>query len=188
MKEIIHLHHRTQSSESGLHCNGGNDYKLPHIGKLKIAAANSRDIPMQLPCRALIAGDHLNADAITSAIISSEQDAPARLFFIVIFLIAVSPLPLLIVRRRPSRSFLITTPSRRCCCRCRRHRASIVSIAPPPIRRRPVALPFAVLSCCRCPSRTRRCHPSRVDCDHNRRPSKCCSGPPRPLPRGHRRG
>ncbi len=35
-------------------CNGGSDYKLPHIGKLKIAAANGRDIPMRLPCRAAI--------------------------------------------------------------------------------------------------------------------------------------
>ena len=50
-------------------CNGGNDYKLPHVGELKIAAANSRDIPMWLPCRALISGDHLNADAITAAMI-----------------------------------------------------------------------------------------------------------------------
>ena len=58
-------------------CNGGNDYKLPHDGKLKIAAAkNGRDIPMQLPCCALIAGDHLNADAITAAIISSDQGMP----------------------------------------------------------------------------------------------------------------
>jgi len=67
-------------------CNGGNDYKLPHDGKLKIAAANGRDIPMQLPCCALIAGDHLNADAITAAIISSDQGMPARLFLIVHFL------------------------------------------------------------------------------------------------------
>jgi hypothetical protein len=55
-----------------------------------------------LPCRALIAGDHLNADAITAAmIVLSEQGTPARLFFIVhffpcIFLIVVSPLPLFV--------------------------------------------------------------------------------------------
>jgi hypothetical protein len=89
-------------------CNGGNDYKLPHVGKVKIsAAANDRDIPMRLPCRALIAGNHLNADAITAAIIANNQGMPARLF-----LIAVSfrrcPLSLLIppsidraCRRRP---------------------------------------------------------------------------------------
>jgi hypothetical protein len=53
-------------------CNRGNDYKLPHIGELTIAAANSRDIPMRLPCRALISGDHLNADAITAAMIVSS--------------------------------------------------------------------------------------------------------------------
>jgi hypothetical protein len=69
-----------------LQCNGGNDYKLPHVGKLKIAAANGRAIPMRLPCRALIAGNHLNADAITAAIVSSNQITPARLFLIVRFL------------------------------------------------------------------------------------------------------
>jgi hypothetical protein len=68
-------------------CNGGNDYKLPHVGKLKITAANGRDILMRLPCRALIAGDHLNADAITAAMItSSDQGTPARLSLIVHFL------------------------------------------------------------------------------------------------------
>ena len=185
MTEIIHLH-RTQSRESGLLCNGGNDYKLPHVGKLKIAATNSRDIPMRLQCRALIAGDHLNADAITAAIVSSEQGTPARIFFIVIFLIVVSPLPLFIARRLPSRPFLITMVSRLCRCRCRR--ASIVSIARLPIRRCPIASPSAVLSRRRRPSRMHRRRLSPVDCNHNRRPSKCCSGPPRPLPRGHRRG
>ena len=66
-------------------CNGGTDYKLPHVGKLKIsAAANSRDIPMWLPCRALIAGDHLNAVAITAAIVANNQCTPARLFLIVV--------------------------------------------------------------------------------------------------------
>jgi hypothetical protein len=67
-------------------CNGGNNYKLPHFGKLKIAAANGRAIPMRLPCRALIASDHLNADAITAAIVSSDQGMPARLFLILRFL------------------------------------------------------------------------------------------------------
>ena len=79
MTEIIHLH-RTQSRESGLLCNGGNNYKLPHVEKLKIAAANCRDIPMRLPCHALIAGDYLNADAITAAIVSSEQGTLAVYF------------------------------------------------------------------------------------------------------------
>ena len=66
-------------------CNGGNDYKLPHVGNLKIsAAANGRDIPMRLPCRALIAGDHLNVDAITAAITAKDQGTPARLFLIVV--------------------------------------------------------------------------------------------------------
>ena len=67
-------------------CNGGNNYKLPHIGKLKISvAAIGCDIPMQLPCRALIAGNHQkNADAITAAIVTNNQDTPAHLFLIVV--------------------------------------------------------------------------------------------------------
>ena len=123
---------------------------------------------MRLPCRALIAGDNLNADAITAAmIVLSEQGTPARLFFIVhffpcIFLIVVSPLPLLVARRRPSWPFLIATPSRRCRLRC----ASIVSFAPPPIRRCPIVSPSAVISRRHCPLRTRRRRPSCVDFHH----------------------
>ena len=41
---------------------------------------------MRLPCRALIAGDHLNVDAITTAIIANDQGTPACLFLIVRFL------------------------------------------------------------------------------------------------------
>jgi hypothetical protein len=40
--------------------NGNNDYKLPHIGKLKIEKAVGPDISMRLPCRALIYGGPLN--------------------------------------------------------------------------------------------------------------------------------
>jgi len=67
---------------------------------------------------------------------SSEQGTPARLFFIIIFLIVVSPLPLLIARCCPSRPFLIATPSRRCAAAAAVHRSC-------PSRRRPFA---AVLS------------------------------------------
>jgi hypothetical protein len=56
--------------------NGGNDYKLPHVGKLKIVSAHGRDIPLRLPCQALISGDHLNADAIGDAFVSIEQGTP----------------------------------------------------------------------------------------------------------------
>ncbi len=64
-------------------CNGGNNYKLPHVGKLKIAAANGHDILMRLPCRVLIAGNHLNVDAITTAIIANHHGTPAHLVLIV---------------------------------------------------------------------------------------------------------
>ena len=62
-------------------CHGGNGYKLPHVGKLKIAAtANGRDIPMRLPCCALIGSDHLDVEAITAAIVATGQGKPAHLF------------------------------------------------------------------------------------------------------------
>ena len=148
-------------------CNGGNDYKLPLVGKLKIAAANGRAIPMRLPCRALIAGDHLNADAITAAmIVLSEQGAPARLFFIVhffpcIFLIVVSPLPL-----------LIATLSRRC--RCHRRRASIVSIVLPPICCCPIAPPSSI-AIAPPPSISRRLPPQQATIKMPQRPSSASS-------------
>jgi hypothetical protein len=62
-------------------CHGGNGYKLPHVGKLKIAAtANGRDIPMRLPCHALTAGNHLDANTISAAIVANNQGMPACLF------------------------------------------------------------------------------------------------------------
>ena len=33
--------------------NGGNDYKLPHVGKLKVARLIRRDFPTTLPCQAI---------------------------------------------------------------------------------------------------------------------------------------
>jgi hypothetical protein len=85
-------------------CNRGNDYKLPYVGKLKISvAANGRDISMRLPCRALIAGDHLNADATTTAIVANNQGTPALLFLIVVSF-----------RRRPLSSLIPPSIDRLC--------------------------------------------------------------------------
>jgi hypothetical protein len=39
--------------------NGNNNYKLPHMGKLKIENAIGSKISMRLPCRALIDGGAL---------------------------------------------------------------------------------------------------------------------------------
>ncbi len=40
--------------------NGNNNYKLPHIGKLKMEKAVGRKISIRLPCRALIDGGALD--------------------------------------------------------------------------------------------------------------------------------
>ena len=44
--------------------NGNNDYKLPHVGKLKVEKAVGGDIPLSLPCRALIKNNLLNCEYI----------------------------------------------------------------------------------------------------------------------------
>jgi len=46
--------------------NGNNNYKLPHIGKLKIEKAVGSNISMRLPCWALIDGGALNCQYITT--------------------------------------------------------------------------------------------------------------------------
>ena len=46
--------------------NGNNDYKLPHVGKLKTERAAGRNISLRLPCRALIDGGALDCEYITS--------------------------------------------------------------------------------------------------------------------------
>jgi hypothetical protein len=48
--------------------NDNNDYKLPHIGKLKIEKAVGGNISMRLPCWALIDGGALNCQYITTFI------------------------------------------------------------------------------------------------------------------------
>ena len=154
-------------------CNGGNNYKLPHVGKLKITANNSRDIPMRLPCHALIAGNHLNADAITTAIISSDQGTPSHLFLIVRFL----------------SMHLID-----CCVPAAV--AHCDAVPPLPVPLSPLPLWHQLCPSGRRPSATaqsrhhrplglRRRRPSCVDCHHHMQPSKRRRGPPWPLPRGH---
>ena len=57
--------------------NGNNNYKLPHMGKLKIENAIGSKISMRLPCRALIDGGALNCQYITTFISNGK--------FIVVF-------------------------------------------------------------------------------------------------------
>ena len=45
---------------------GNNDYKLPHVGKLKVEKAFGHDIPMRLPCWALIDAEALDYEYIAT--------------------------------------------------------------------------------------------------------------------------
>jgi hypothetical protein len=43
----------------------GNNYAIPHVGKLKLARSLGQDLPLRLPCRALIAGENIDSNAIS---------------------------------------------------------------------------------------------------------------------------
>jgi len=45
-------------------CGGNNNYKLPHAGKDKIVRLMKHDIPLRLPCQAMINNGSLNGNAI----------------------------------------------------------------------------------------------------------------------------
>jgi len=47
-------------------CGGDNNYKLPHAGKDKIMRVMKHDIPLRLPCQAMINNRSLNGEAIIS--------------------------------------------------------------------------------------------------------------------------
>ena len=70
--------------------NGNNNYKLPHIRKLKIEKAVGSKILMRLPCRALIDGGALDYQYITNFMSNGK--------FIVVFTASRRH------RRRPSSS------------------------------------------------------------------------------------
>ena len=74
--------------------NGNNNYKLPHIGKLKIEKAVGSKMSMRLPCRALIDGGALDCQDITTFMSNGK--------FIVVFTAS---------RRRRHRPSLSITPS-----------------------------------------------------------------------------
>jgi hypothetical protein len=60
--------------------NRGNNDKLPNARKLKIPAAHGRNISMQLPCQALIASNHLDADAIVQPSLTMTKVCCLSLF------------------------------------------------------------------------------------------------------------
>ncbi len=54
--------------------DGGNQYKLPHVGKMQIARALGKDFPARLPCQALIPGANIDKAAITAFVTNEEAN------------------------------------------------------------------------------------------------------------------
>ena len=52
--------------------NGGNDYKLPHVGKLKVARLLGRDFPQTLPCQAIISNEDITEAASAAFVAGAE--------------------------------------------------------------------------------------------------------------------
>jgi len=140
--------------------NGNNDYKLPHVGKLKVERAAGRDIPMRLPCRALIDGRVPDCEYIVTFM------ANGKLIVVLTALLSslLSPAPVVV-----SRCALSLCPL--CRCHAQQHRAVAVTVAviapspsPSPLSRR-----RRCRRCCQPLRPSRRCH-----CRHCRRPSRRC--------------
>ena len=144
--------------------DGHNDYKLPHVGKLKFLAKHGRNIPMRLQCKALISGGSwmlllpMSKVCLLDCCVRRHHSSPHH----------VKCRHLLSSCRRQHHRCLIVVnaaPSsspRLCCHHCRA--ATIVMIAVPP----PFSLP-------------RRCH--YLHCASAavvRQPSNCGRGPPWP--------
>ena len=57
--------------------DGGNQYKLPQIGKMRITRALGRNkhLPMRLPCQAIIAGADIDEAAITAFVAAEEANS-----------------------------------------------------------------------------------------------------------------
>ena len=55
--------------------DGNNNYKLPHAGKEKIVRELGKQIPMRLPCTALVSKSPLNGAAIKSAMMADSEYA-----------------------------------------------------------------------------------------------------------------
>jgi len=102
--------------------NGNNNYKLPHIGKLKIEKAVGSNISMRLPCWALIDGGALNCQYITTFMsnptVSLSLCSPPAVVAVV-------------VCRRPSHRHRRRRPSR--CFRCPQQRRHPPASLPSPL-------------------------------------------------------
>ena len=124
--------------------NGNNDYKLPHIGKLKIEKAVDHNISLRLPCWVLINGGALDGQYIATFMSNGK-------FIVVLTASRCLHCRLLLPSQSPSSSSvaLSTSPS------------SSTSSAHVALSKAASAIAAAVSVChrhlCRCPP-SRRCH------------------------------
>ncbi len=77
--------------------NGGNDYKLPHVGKLKVARLIGRDFPTMLPCQAIISNEDITEAAIAAFVTTEDTDGTFVCLLIVVSPFTTPPLIYLIV-------------------------------------------------------------------------------------------
>ena len=52
--------------------DGGNNYALPHVAKSKLTNSLGQDIPLRLPCRALLAREDITCDAIKDFVVAER--------------------------------------------------------------------------------------------------------------------
>ena len=63
--------------------DGGNQYKLPHIGKMWITRAlGNKQLPMRLPCQAIIAGANIDEATITLSSPPRKQTVSSCVYFL----------------------------------------------------------------------------------------------------------
>ena len=55
---------------------GDNNYKLPHAGKDKVICQLQRDIPLKLPCQAMLEGGTIDGDVIVAFANSEANPTP----------------------------------------------------------------------------------------------------------------
>ena len=75
-------------------CNSGNDYKLPHVGKLKVARSIGRDFPQTLPCQAIISNEEITEAAIAAFL--NTEDVNNGTFVCILLCLRSPPPPIFI--------------------------------------------------------------------------------------------
>jgi hypothetical protein len=54
--------------------NSGNDYKLPHVGKLKVARLIGHDFPEMFPRQAIISNEDITKAAIAAFLVTEDTN------------------------------------------------------------------------------------------------------------------